>query len=297
MNYRHAYHAGNFADVFKHIVLTRAVEYLKRKGKPFRVIDTHAGTGFYDLSSDEAQKTGEWRDGIGKLVEAMVPAEALSLIAPYLDIVARFNPGGGVRFYPGSPTIARELLRGQDRLTAIELHPADFFALRSRLDGDYQTRLIELDGWLALGAHVPPKEKRGLVLIDPPFEEPGEFDRMVDGLAKAYRRWPGGTYLFWYPIKDRKAVAGFRAALKACGVPDILDLSIEVRQAGAGDATFDGCGMVIANPPWALEAEMRAILPAITGILAQGKGAAWAIERIADERGGSEAGSAGHDLG
>ncbi|MCB1417272.1 MAG: 23S rRNA (adenine(2030)-N(6))-methyltransferase RlmJ, partial [Nitratireductor sp.] len=116
MNYRHAYHAGNFADVFKHIVLTRAVEYLKRKGKPFRVIDTHAGTGFYDLSSDEAQKTGEWRDGIGKLVEAMVPTEALSLIAPYLDIVARFNPGGGVRFYPGSPTIARELLRGQDRL-------------------------------------------------------------------------------------------------------------------------------------------------------------------------------------
>src|SRR5690606_31777626 len=185
MNYRHAYHAGNFADVVKHVVLVRILDYLKRKPGAFRVIDTHAGAGLYDLSAEEAQKTGEWRNGIGRLLETELPAEAAALAAPYLDAVRSFNAGHPFRFYPGSPALVKEMLRGPDRLTAIELHPADSFALKTRFSGDWQVRVIELDGWLALGAHVPPKEKRGLVLVDPPFEKEGEFGRLVDGLKKA----------------------------------------------------------------------------------------------------------------
>ncbi|RUU64971.1 23S rRNA (adenine(2030)-N(6))-methyltransferase RlmJ, partial [Mesorhizobium sp. M7A.T.Ca.TU.009.01.1.2] len=182
MNYRHAYHAGNFADVVKHVVLTRLLEYLKQKDKAFRVVDTHAGIGRYDLSSAEAQKTGEWQGGIGRLIDAPFAAPVAALLEPYLKTIRSLNPEGGIQKYPGSPLIARHLMRKQDRLTAIELHPKDAARLRTFFAGDFQARIIELDGWLALGAHLPPKEKRGLVLIDPPFEEAGEFERLVDGL-------------------------------------------------------------------------------------------------------------------
>src|SRR5690606_991889 len=148
-------------------------------------IDTHAGSGLYDLSSESAQKTGEWRTGVGRLVEAQLPEAAHALLAPYLACIEAFNPGPGVKFYPGSPVIVRELLRGRDRLTAIELHPEAAFALKTRFAGDFATRVIELDGWLALGAQVPPKEKRGLVIVDPPFEIDNEFERIVDGLVRA----------------------------------------------------------------------------------------------------------------
>jgi 23S rRNA (adenine2030-N6)-methyltransferase len=157
MNYRHAYHAGNFADVLKHVVLSRILVYLQRKEAALRVIDTHAGTGLYDLSSEEAQKTGEWRDGIGRLLAAELPRDVAELLAPYLDAVRAVNGSDDFSFYPGSPMIARHLLRRQDRLTAIELHPKDALALKERFAGDHQARIIELDGWLAMGAHVPPK--------------------------------------------------------------------------------------------------------------------------------------------
>lgn len=158
MNYRHIYHAGNFADVVKHIILARSIDYLKRKPGAFRVIDTHAGIGVYDLSSEEAQKTGEWKDGIGRLLDANLPDDAAELIAPYLNAVRAANRAGGLTAYPGSPAISRHLLRNQDRLTAIELHPADAETLKMHFAGDFQTRVIEIDGWLVLGAHLPPKE-------------------------------------------------------------------------------------------------------------------------------------------
>jgi 23S rRNA (adenine2030-N6)-methyltransferase len=282
MNYRHAYHAGNFADVMKHVALTRIVEYLKRKDKAFRVIDTHAGIGVYDLSSAEAQKTGEWLGGIGKLLDAALPPEAAALLTPYLDAVRALNPDGNVRFYPGSPAIVRHLLRGQDRLTAIELHPADAAALKARFAGDFQTRVIELDGWLALGAHLPPKEKRGLVLVDPPFEEEGEFDRLADGLLKAHARWPGGTYALWYPIKDRKAVARLRERLSGAGIPKILDLSLEIR-APSPELRFDGSGLVVVNPPYPLEGEMRLVLPLLAKLIGEDSGARAGINWLAGE--------------
>lgn len=271
MNYRHAYHAGNFADVMKHAALARIVDYLKRKDKAFRVIDTHAGIGVYDLSSEEAQKTGEWQGGIGKLLDAKLPAEAAALLAPYLDAVRAMNPNGGLQHYPGSPAIARHLLRKQDRLTAIEKHPHDAATLKARFEGDYQARIIELDGWLALGAHLPPKEKRGLVLVDPPFEEKGEFDRLVDGLLRALGRWPGGVYALWYPIKDRKEVDRFRKRLAEAGIPKVLALSLEIR-APSPEPRFDGSGLAVVNPPYPLESEMRTILPVLTGLMAEQSG-------------------------
>jgi 23S rRNA (adenine2030-N6)-methyltransferase len=280
VNYRHAYHAGNFADVVKHVVLSRLVEYLKQKDKAFRVIDTHAGIGRYDLSSTEAQKTGEWRGGIGRLVDAALDPPAAALLAPYLEAVRSLNPQGGVKKYPGSPLIVRHLMRKQDRLSAIELHRQDAGKLRTLFQGDFQTRVIELDGWLALGAHLPPKEKRGLVLVDPPFEEQGEFDRLVDGLRKAHKRWPGGIYALWYPVKDRKAVAAFRKALVQSGVPKLLDIGFEIRPPSA-EPSLDGSGMVVVNPPFTLEGELRRLLPALHKLLVVEKPSHWTLEWLA----------------
>ncbi|WP_137933799.1 23S rRNA (adenine(2030)-N(6))-methyltransferase RlmJ [Mesorhizobium comanense] len=283
MNYRHAYHAGNFADVVKHVVLTRLLEYLKQKDKAFRVVDTHAGTGRYDFSSVEAQKTGEWQGGIGRLVGASLDAGVAALLAPYLETVGSLNREGGMRKYPGSPLLIRNLLRKQDRLSAIELHPKDAAKLKAEFAADFQTRVMELDGWLALGAHLPPKEKRGLVLIDPPFEEEGEFGRLVDGLVKAHKRWPGGIYALWYPIKDRKAVIAFRKALKQSGIPKLLDIEFEIRPASS-EPSLDGTGMVVVNPPFTLEGELRTILPALHKVLAVQQPADWSLEWLAGEQ-------------
>ncbi|MBN9551523.1 MAG: 23S rRNA (adenine(2030)-N(6))-methyltransferase RlmJ [Alphaproteobacteria bacterium] len=282
MNYRHAYHAGNFADVVKHAVLARLVEYLKQKDKAFRVIDTHAGIGRYDLASVEAGKTGEWQGGIGRLAEAVLEPRAAALLKPYLEAVRAQNPAGGLVHYPGSPLIVRHLLRNQDRLTAIELHPEDAARLKSVFTGDFQTRVIELDGWLALGAQLPPKEKRGLVLIDPPFEEEGEFSRLVEGLLKARRRWPGGIYALWYPIKDRKAVTAFRAALKETGIPKLLDIAFEIRPA-SDEPSLDGSGLMVVNPPYTLEGELKVVLPALHKALAVRPPSRWTLDWLAGE--------------
>lgn len=279
MNYRHAYHAGNFADVVKHVVLARIIEYLKRKEAAFRVIDTHAGIGLYDLASGEAEKTQEWRSGVGRLVGRNLPPDVEALLQPYLEAVGLTRHDTELAEYPGSPLIARRLLRPQDRLFAIELHPEDAARLKDLFAGDVQVRVLELDGWLSLGAHLPPKEKRGLVLIDPPFEEPGEFDRMADGLARAHRRWPGGVYALWYPIKDRGAVVAFREHLARSGIPKILDISFDIR-APSPEPRLDGCGMVVVNPPYALEAEMKILLPALSKRLSEGPGARFDIRWI-----------------
>jgi 23S rRNA (adenine2030-N6)-methyltransferase len=272
MNYRHAFHAGNFADVFKHVVLTRLIEYLKRKHAAFRVIDTHAGAGLYDLSAEEAQRTGEWRAGIGRLAGHSFSPPARALLEPYLGATGLFDADAAPSTYPGSPLLARRLLRPQDRLFAIELHPQEAGRLRSLFKGDVQVRVIELDGWLALGAHLPPKEKRGLVLVDPPFEQEGEFGRLVDGLVKAHRRWRGGIYALWYPIKDRQAVDAFRRDLEITGIPKILDVFLEVR-CGSAEPRLDGCGMVVVNPPHILQSEMVVLLPELLAALRRDDGA------------------------
>lgn len=282
MNYRHGFHAGNHADVLKHAVLARIIAHLKRKDKAFRVIDTHAGPGFYDLRSDMAARSGEWQGGIGALFEADLTDGEKELLSPLLETVAAANPKGGLKFYPGSPWITRHLLRVQDRLTAIELHPQDAKILKTLFAGDFQVRVIELNGWLALKAQLPPKEKRGLVLVDPPFEEPGEFGRMVEGLLQAHDRWPGGTYALWYPLKDRSEAAAFRRALRETGIAKILDIELALR-GPSPESRLDGSGMIVVNPPHTLEADMRALLPVFVQAMALGPGAGWTLEWLAGE--------------
>jgi len=283
MNYRHAYHAGNFADVLKHTVLTLLIEYLKRKEKPFRVIDTHAGIGLYDLSSDEAQRTGEWLGGIGALRDAKLNEQEASIVSHLFSAVESVNAEGELKFYPGSPVVTRHLLRKQDRLTAIELHPEDVETLRAQFEGDFQTRVIELDGWLALGAHLPPKEKRGIVLVDPPFEKEGEFDRLLSGLQKAHKRWPGGIYALWYPIKNLKEVAAFRKGLMESGIPDILDVTLEVSPV-LPDTKLSATGMIVVNPPYVLQEQLKLILPAFARILGEAGKGRYSILKLAEER-------------
>src|SRR5947209_13988542 len=204
MNYRHAFHAGGFADVIKHIVLVRMLTYLQEKPAPFRVIDTHAGAGLYDLTGDEASRSGEWLTGIARVMQARFTDQTAALVTPYLDIVRAFNPRAELVAYPGSPLIARALLRPQDRMTACELAPVPRKELIDALRRDTQARVVDLDGWVALPAFVPPNERRGLVLIDPPFEAKDEFDRMASGFAAAFAKWPTGSYLLWYPAKSRR---------------------------------------------------------------------------------------------
>ncbi len=218
MNYRHAFHAGNFADVFKHVLLTRILAYLMRKETPLRFIDTHAGIGFYDLAGDEAQRTGEWREGIGLLRKAIAPEAIADLLQPYLEIAASGADDDSLARYPGSPAIAASLLRPLDRMIFCELHPADAGRLRRAFARDRRVKTIEIDGYTGLRAYVPPVERRGLVLIDPPFEDRGEFARLAAAVAEAWRKWPTGIYAIWYPVKSRRECDDFFADLADAGL-------------------------------------------------------------------------------
>jgi 23S rRNA (adenine2030-N6)-methyltransferase len=276
MNYRHAYHAGNFADVVKHAVLALVIEHLKLKPAPFRVIDTHAGIGVYDLASEAAQKTGEWREGIGRVMETRFSPAAAEMLAPHLGVVRRLNADGPLTRYPGSPLLARELLRSSDRLVVNELHPEDQNELKRLFAHDGQVKIMTLDGWTALKALLPPPERRGVTLIDPAFEQTGELDRLVDGLEEAVRRFANGTYLLWYPIKEAKPVSAFRSRLAELGLPKVTAIELMIR--GPEDETrLNGAGLVAVNAPFTLAANLRVLLPELAGALAQGKGAGFKL--------------------
>ena len=289
MNYRHIYHAGNFADVVKHATLALVIERLKLKDAAFRVIDTHAGLGGYDLGSQAAQKTGEWRAGIGRLVgpdAAPLPAPAAELLAPYLDVVRALNPTGAIVRYPGSPRLARALLRPQDRLVANELHPEDAVSLRGAFARDKLTQVMELDGWVALKSLLPPKERRGVVLIDPPYEEAGELDRVVEALAGGYARFAGGTFIAWYPVKAVAPVEQFCRAVAATGIRKVLRVELHVHRQLTADR-LNGCGLIIVNPPWKLPGELAIHLPWLARQLAVTGEATCRLDWLADELGGT----------
>jgi len=282
MNYRHAFHAGGFADVIKHIVLVRILSYLQDKPAPFRVIDTHAGAGVYDLTSDEARRGGEWLTGIARVMQARFSETTLPLVMPYLDIVRAFNPPAALNAYPGSPLIARALLRPQDRLTACEVEPKARKRLIEALRRDTQARVVDLDGWTALPAFVPPNERRGLVLIDPPFEAKDEFERIAAGFAEAFTKWPTGSYLLWYPVKSRRAtdsLARYVAEVAGAATPPAtclrLEFSVAPQAAGAG---LNSAGLLIVNPPWKLAGELKAILPELEKPLGQGGAGRFRLE-------------------
>jgi 23S rRNA (adenine2030-N6)-methyltransferase len=282
MNYRHAYHAGNIGDVLKHTVLARLILYFQRKDKGFRIIDTHAGIGRYDLSSEETQKTGEWQQGIGKILSADMPSPVADLLAPWLNVIRELNPDGNLNHYPGSPDLARHLMRKNDRLTLTELHPADFKTLSDLFAGDYQVKTIHLDGWMALGSFLPPKEKRGLVLIDPAFEVADEFDRMTAAVVKGWKKWSSGTFALWYPMKDARAIRKMHETFREAGLRDVLAIELNVGKSGP-DTKMLGSGMTLVNPPYTLADDMRLILPWFCDVLHQGPGTSWNVSQLISE--------------
>lgn len=314
MNYRHAYHAGNFADVIKHLVVVLVIEHLKLKASAFRVIDTHAGAGLYDLGGIEAEKTGEWRDGIGRLLAADLSEDVRHILAPYFAVLASDRQQDGrLQRYPGSPLIARRLMRAGDVLIANELHPDDRQQLQGLFRRDAQVKVMALDGYLALKSLLPPKERRGLVLVDPPFEVAGEFDRLVAAVASAHQRFANGTLVLWYPIKDRPAVARFHESLAASGTAKAFALELSVGEVAAARATaatgqaaaapqgrgqpvkalsdkalgrgLQSTGLVVVNPPYRLAEQLAAVLPVLVDVMAIGPGQRahlkWLVEEAA----------------
>jgi 23S rRNA (adenine2030-N6)-methyltransferase len=285
MNYRHAFHAGNFADVVKHATLARIIAYLKEKPAAFRVIDTHAGAGLYDLSGPEASRTGEWRDGIGKLAAAAFAPPVRDLLAPYLDAVASFNRSGALRVYPGSPALVRSWLRPQDRMVVCEREPNAAHALAGCMQGDRRIKVVAIDGYMALNAYVPPPERRGVVLIDPPFEATDELVRLSQALSGAHRKWPTGVYLLWYPIKDARATASFARRLAGLAIARVL--RVEFSLPSRGDDRLRGSGLIVVNPPWTLHDELGVLLPALAQALGAAAGGAtrldWLVPPVAEK--------------
>ncbi len=278
MNYRHEFHAGNFADVLKHAVLVRTLLYLRRKDKPFRVIDTHAGAGLYDLSAPEAVRSGEARDGILRLLEGADLGAAAELLAPYLDAVraAQIDAFEPPRLYPGSPLIAQSLLRPQDRALFCELLPEAAQALRRTLGRDARVKPVEIDGYAGLKAYMPPKERRGVVLIDPPFERRDEYERLFDAVVAAMRKWPTGVFIVWQPVKEPEIAGAFCRAL-AARTKDWLRIELQVETPAPG-RPLARTGLMVVNPPYVLAQEMKIVLPALARILARGPGSEFLVE-------------------
>lgn len=282
MNYRHAFHAGNFADVFKHALLVRMLVYMMRKEQSLRFIDTHAGIGAYDLSGDEATRTGEWRGGIGRVLKSDPPPEVAELLAPWLAAVGAFNEEGRPSIYPGSPALAQKLLRPQDKIALSELHEHDCHTLRRRLGRDDRLRISQMDGYAALNAWTPPVERRGLVLIDPPFESRDEFERIARAIAKASKKWPTGSYAIWYPLKDEDLVDHFYETLAGLGMTRILRLEMSIDEP-APDGPLTASGLCVINPPFLLIDEARIILAWLAALLGKPGKAGWRADWHAGE--------------
>lgn len=273
MNYRHLFHAGNAADVLKHIVLARIIEHLKGKATPFRVIDLHAGAGIYDLRSEQAENTGEWRDGVGRLYRdgscepdvLAAPAEALLL--PWRKAVAACNDGAVLARYPGSPEIARRLTRDADRLVFNELHPEDGRMLGERFGAEKRAKIVSMDAWAAMRAFLPPPERRGLVFADPPYEARDERQLALLGMAEAHRRFASGVFCLWFPVKAQAEADAFALQVARLNWPKTLRAELRVRRADSA-GRLNGSGLIVSNPPWKLADDLAALLPALSDRLA-----------------------------
>ncbi len=287
MNYRHAFHAGSFADVFKHAILARILVYVTRKEAPLRFIDTHAGAGRYDLSSAEATRSPEWREGVARVVRARALAPVAELLSPYLSAVGPCDPEGRPASYPGSPAIAQALLRAQDRIALCEANAAEREKLIAALGRDGRLSIVGTDGYVALNAYLPPKERRGVVLIDPPFEAPDEAGNVERALTRAIRKWPTGTYIAWRPIRDAQADARFLNSVAAFGAPNILRLELDVGPGpvGAhGQEPLARAGLLIVNPPHTLIEEARALMPWLATTLGRGRAGTYVCKWLTEPR-------------
>lgn len=276
LSYRHAYHAGNFADVLKHTVMAALAQSLTRKDKPFFYLDTHAGAGGYDLASVAAEKTGEWRQGIGRIWSR---PDLPAMLQPYLDVVRAMNPDGELHRYPGSPRVVRHFFRGQDRMWLCELHPRDVEDLRAEFEGDRQVKVAFEDGFHAIKAQLPPKERRGLVLFDPSYEIKTDFRTVVDVMQQGHSRFATGTYVIWYPVLQRRMVEKLWADVARSGVERAVVVEQCVLPDGAEGMT--GSGMIVVNPPWQFEEQVAAALPWLTDCLAQTGSGRYRLEWLA----------------
>lgn len=271
MNYRHAFHAGNHTEVFKHAVLTFILEGLREKPQPFSVLDTHAGIGLYDLTSEQAQKTGEYRHGVARALD-----RGLASAPGYVGLIEAMNPTG-LQAYPGSPEIVRRLLREDDRLTACELHPLDAETLKAAYRRDPRISIHHRDGYEAIGGLLPPSPRRGLVLIDPPYEKTDEAARLASALATGLKRWPNGIFMAWYPAKDSEIGDVLARSATAGGFPKAL--RAEFFPYAPGEATLPGSGLLILNTPWKLDEKIAALCEELTGVLGEGRGG-WKVDRL-----------------
>jgi 23S rRNA (adenine2030-N6)-methyltransferase len=272
MNYRHAYHAGNFADCFKHALLIALLDALARKPAPYFVLDTHAGAGWYDLDAEPSRRSAEADAGIRRLLRSPSPS-----LARYLGLVTEFG------LYPGSPSLIRAVMRAGDRLACCELRPDEASVLKRRFRYDTQVETHRRSGWEALGALLPPHERRGLVFIDPPFEAPDEFLRLLEGLRRGHDRFGQGIFANWYPIKQLAAVRGFHAGLMGSGIRNIVAVELQLRDATNPDR-LNGCGLAVINPPYQFEAQARLIADAVLdGLGDREAGAGTSVAVLADE--------------
>lgn len=277
MNYRHSYHAGNHADVFKHAVLLRMLELMQRKGAPLCYLDSHAGTALYDLQGDAAGKTGEYLEGIGRLWnEPDLPP----LLAQYRAAVARCNPDSALRLYPGSPQLAAAMLREQDRMILSELHPDDAAILRSHFVGDSRVAVHQRDGYELPKAFLPVAEKRALWLLDPPYERPDDLKRSVAAVQLAVQRMRQTVIAIWYPIKNERLLKDFYRQLEQAGLPKVLRVELNVRPAD-NQLGLNGSGLILVNPPWPLWEELEAVLPWLADRLAQSAGGGYRLDWLA----------------
>lgn len=276
MNYRHTFHAGNFGDVHKHVALVCVLLHLRKKEKPFVVIDTHAGRGSYDLSGPEAQRTGESATGIDAIRGLRPKSDALKT---YLEIVRGF----GENMHPGSPLIAVKLLRSKDRLIAIEKHADEFAALARLLNAYPRASAVEADGYARLSALLPPPERRGAILIDPPYEAGDEFETLAHAFAAAYRRFATGIFLLWFPMKLQAQVEALAGELRNAGATKLLQCTIDVGQL-ADEGRLSAAGLLVANPPFGFDAEMRTASNEILPFLQQGAGANATTDWLSESR-------------
>ena len=257
LSYRHSFHAGNHADVLKHIVQTLIIESLKEKEKPFLYLDTHAGAGRYQLTNAHATRTGEYLEGIARLWQQ---EEVPELILPYLEAVGSLNTSDELRYYPGSPLLAAKLLREQDLLMLTELHPTDFPLLRTEFSRDKRVRVCREDGFGQLKSKLPPASRRGFALIDPPYELKQDYSAVVKGIVEGYKRFATGTYAIWYPVVHRQQIKRMLKELEATGIRKILQIELAVKP-DSDQLGMTASGMIVINPPWKLASQMASILP------------------------------------
>lgn len=279
LSYRHSYHAGNHADVLKHIVLTLCINALKEKEKPFLYLDTHSGAGRYLLQSEHAEKTGEFLSGINLIWQQ---SDTPELLNTYLSVLKRYNPFDNLKYYLGSPLIAKQLLREQDKLNLTELHPTDYSLLRQEFSKDKRAKVFKEDGFAQLKSKLPPESRRGIILIDPSYEIKDDYQKIPKALIEAYKRFATGVYLIWYPVVSRTQTQKMIEQIINSGIKKIAQFELAVKPDN-NQKGMTASGMIVINPPWKLNEQMQTIMPWLKNILDTEKTGNYLIKELVSE--------------